>query len=321
MFRSKEHVLSTRAIKRLHEHLAGCNACAEAQDWDQAIASVFKGEAALKTPTGFNSAVWRKIAKDIVPAPFRWRLLPAAAGVLCVAAAALGLVLITYHSIHIIPDTQTGITTRAVTSLGTHQVEISPSILPGGKNKSPETIGAEYKTTVITESSPVLKSQRWKEIDGRTMPREPRQVWQASSEESGDLVSEGAVKQRVKVPVVTRRSATKRLAAGSAAPVKTLSRTPIPAGIRLLKNKINLNRAEQARWELALDQPGRVSVKVFSREGKLVKNILENNLLSGHYVFEWDGTSESGEKVASGIYLLVVRGVLGEQRFKLVVIK
>jgi flagellar hook assembly protein FlgD len=62
-------------------------------------------------------------------------------------------------------------------------------------------------------------------------------------------------------------------------------------------------------------------MKIFSREGKLVKTILENNLSSGSYVFEWNGTSKSGNKVASGIYLLVIRGALGEQRFKLVVIK
>ncbi len=313
MFRSKEQVLSARANRRLHEHLAGCQACTEAQAWDQAIVSVFKGESGLKTSDGFNSAVWTKIANNnIVPAPFRWRLLPATAGALSMAAAALSLVLITYHSIHVVPGPPSGIPARE---------GISSSILPAEGKKSPEAIRSKGKMTVKTVSSPISKPRRREEIDSRSMPKASQRVWQAFPKESGRLVSQSAVKQQVKEPVVTRKSSTKRLAAGSAAPVKTLSRTPIPAGIRLLKNKIHLSQGEQARWELALDQPGRVSMRIFSREGKLVKNLLESNLSSGRYVFEWNGTSESGKKVASGIYLLVIRGAREEQRFKLVVIK
>ncbi len=321
MFQSQERVLSAQATKRLQEHLAGCKACAAAQEWDQAIASVLKGESGLKTPAGFNSAVWTKIANNnIVPASFRWRLLPATAGALSMAAAALGLVLITYHSIHVIPGSQPGIPSRTVTSLGTAKAGKSPSILLAEKKKSLENIRSEGKMTVITGSSPVLEARRLEGTDSRPVPMAPRRVWQAFPEESGRLVAKSSVKQ-VKKPVVTRKSSTKRLVSGSAASAGTLSRTPIPAGIRLLKNKIYLNRGEQARWELVLDQPGRVSMKIFSREGKLVKTILENNLSSGSYVFEWNGTSKSGNKVASGIYLLVIRGALGEQRFKLVVIK
>ena len=313
MFRSKEQVLSAREIKRLQEHLAGCKACAEAQEWDQAIASVLKGESGIKTSDGFNSAVWTKIANNnIVPAPFRWRLLPATAGALSMAAAALSLVLITYHSIHVVPGPPSGIPARE---------GISSSILPAEGKKSPEAIRSKGKMTVKTVSSPISKPRRREEIDSRPMPKASQRVWQAFPKESGRLVSQSAVKQQVKEPVVTRKSSTKRLASGSTTPAKTLSQTPMPAGIRLLKNKIHLNRGEQARWELVLDQPGRVSVKIYSREGKLVKTLLESNLISGSYIFEWNGTSESGEKVASGIYLLAIRGALGEQRFKLVVIK
>jgi len=55
---------------------------------------------------------------------------------------------------------------------------------------------------------------------------------------------------------------------------------------------------------LSLDEPAVVSVDVYDVSGKLVRHIYSGELGAGSYSFKWDGESESGKDVSSGVYLI-----------------
>ncbi|GAB4033667.1 MAG: hypothetical protein Fur0012_13530 [Elusimicrobiota bacterium] len=53
---------------------------------------------------------------------------------------------------------------------------------------------------------------------------------------------------------------------------------------------------------------GSLSIKVYTPSGTLVKTIYNGSVDSGKGTFEWDGTNEKGNKVASGIYFVKTEG-------------
>ena len=46
-----------------------------------------------------------------------------------------------------------------------------------------------------------------------------------------------------------------------------------------------------------------VSINVYNLEGRLVKTLINQNMMSGQHVVEWNGTNQFGAKVASGMYI------------------
>ena len=48
---------------------------------------------------------------------------------------------------------------------------------------------------------------------------------------------------------------------------------------------------------------GEVTVRIYNIKGELVKQIVNQTQQTGNYEVDWDGRSENGENVASGIYL------------------
>ena len=46
-----------------------------------------------------------------------------------------------------------------------------------------------------------------------------------------------------------------------------------------------------------------VSINVYNLEGRLVKTLINQNMVSGQHVVEWNGTNQFGAKVASGMYI------------------
>jgi hypothetical protein len=71
----------------------------------------------------------------------------------------------------------------------------------------------------------------------------------------------------------------------------------------------------------ALPQAGEVSLSIFNMSGQLVKKLVAGEMNAGHHSFMWDATNERGERVASGVYLYVIKaGAFSAQR-KLVLMK
>lgn len=68
-------------------------------------------------------------------------------------------------------------------------------------------------------------------------------------------------------------------------------------------------------------RPGRVKISIFSRNGELVKVVLDENAESGQYSAQWCGESWRGDIVASGIYLIIVESPWYRFEGKAIVVK
>jgi flagellar hook assembly protein FlgD len=64
--------------------------------------------------------------------------------------------------------------------------------------------------------------------------------------------------------------------------------------------------------QLSLPASEKVTAKVYSPAGRLVKTLVDTRLDAGDHVLPWDGTDGTGHRVASGVYF--VRLVAGSNR-------
>ncbi len=55
--------------------------------------------------------------------------------------------------------------------------------------------------------------------------------------------------------------------------------------------------------EFSLPEAIRVELTVFNSTGQVVKNLTRESYQAGTYSVKWDGTNETGQKVASGVYI------------------
>ncbi len=56
--------------------------------------------------------------------------------------------------------------------------------------------------------------------------------------------------------------------------------------------------------EYALASPGRVTVRVFDAAGRLVRTLVDGEADAGAHVVAWNGTTDDGDHVASGVYFV-----------------
>jgi len=52
-----------------------------------------------------------------------------------------------------------------------------------------------------------------------------------------------------------------------------------------------------------LSEPGYTSIKLYDLAGRIVCSLTESELGAGQHSYVWDGTNQSGEPVASGLYI------------------
>jgi len=60
----------------------------------------------------------------------------------------------------------------------------------------------------------------------------------------------------------------------------------------------------ETKIQISLPQKSFVNLQIYDIKGSLVKTIVSKNYQSGDYTFKWDGTNQSKNNVASGIYIL-----------------
>lgn len=63
----------------------------------------------------------------------------------------------------------------------------------------------------------------------------------------------------------------------------------------------------QATIQLNLKKGSNISLELYNMEGQLLKSIYKNAVLSGKQSIEWNATSSKGQKLKSGVYLLVLK--------------
>ncbi|MGH7455706.1 MAG: FlgD immunoglobulin-like domain containing protein, partial [bacterium] len=67
----------------------------------------------------------------------------------------------------------------------------------------------------------------------------------------------------------------------------------------------------------ALPEAGKVTLRIYSETGQLIRTLIDNEMQAGQRVVSWNGLNESGNTVAAGVYLyrIVVQRQNGETAF------
>lgn len=93
-----------------------------------------------------------------------------------------------------------------------------------------------------------------------------------------------------------------------------------PVGLALTENLIDPLKGQQATVTFSV-LPGRVLIRLRDLRGHVVKTLVDEEKTFGTHTVTWDGRNESGEPVASGIYLVNVDGTGVEGTGKIAVVK
>ena len=314
---------SAQDAERLRAHVSQCPACAERAAWDQAIRQGIRQMASPQPSADFNQRLRQRLERPAPARGFRLQWLPALGIALGAAALALALVLASEHIFRMAPVPASQVVlARTPGSIRPAAAVPTPQVMtaaPGNKTQSQASSqGVPRRAPLAPEIAKELQALR-AEIKpaaaqpGNMIPQQPavkvpvNQRPETSSAPSVFVSAPGS------------KTAAANHPAGLSAP--QAAQTPLAGGARLLRNKINLNRGERTRLEFVLEKPSRISVKIYNREGKLVRDWFEGTLPGGLQFLEWDGTLENGRKISSGIYIVVLDGEFPECQFKLAVIK
>ncbi len=93
----------------------------------------------------------------------------------------------------------------------------------------------------------------------------------------------------------------------------TITPTPEPPkeeALFISRNIFNPNAGETLEIRWAALGPGKVSLVIYNTAGELVRSLLEKHI-PGKGVSEtttWDGRNEKGDLVASGVYIVYLKG-------------
>jgi len=92
---------------------------------------------------------------------------------------------------------------------------------------------------------------------------------------------------------------------------------PLVAGIANHPNPFN----PQTQIDFTLEKPGRATVRIYDVQGRLVRTLVEGDLAAGRHSQTWRGVDDSGNIVASGVYLALFEYPGGAARQRMVLLK
>jgi len=84
-------------------------------------------------------------------------------------------------------------------------------------------------------------------------------------------------------------------------------------------NYFNPRSARQMLLHCDIHRPGRVRIRIFNLRGELIKTLEDAQKPSGRYTITWDGLNNSGETVATGVYLVYAEAPGYKRTFKCIV--
>jgi hypothetical protein len=94
----------------------------------------------------------------------------------------------------------------------------------------------------------------------------------------------------------------------------------VPKRTALYQNTPNpFNPVTVIRFDLA--RPGRLQLRIYDVAGRQVRTLVDEPMQTGIHEVAWDGRDESGQRVASGVYLYRLVADEVRQTRKLVVMK
>jgi flagellar hook assembly protein FlgD len=92
-----------------------------------------------------------------------------------------------------------------------------------------------------------------------------------------------------------------------------LGETPTAPGTGSDDAPVYITRLEHARpnpfnptttIEFSVATEGHVTIRVFDAAGRVVRTLEDGHVTAGPHTTVWDGTTDSGERVASGVYFV-----------------
>ncbi|MFH2201969.1 MAG: FlgD immunoglobulin-like domain containing protein [Elusimicrobiota bacterium] len=106
-----------------------------------------------------------------------------------------------------------------------------------------------------------------------------------------------------------------------AALANVLNVTLPPAEITLVDNLLRPLNGGQTTISIKTYEAGRVSVRLYSQNGELIRTLVDEDLPSGLSSVNWDGRTLSGYVVSSGVYLVNIQATGTNVTRKIVIIK
>jgi hypothetical protein len=80
-------------------------------------------------------------------------------------------------------------------------------------------------------------------------------------------------------------------------------------------------KGQQVTFDITIFGPGRVTLRLYTLDGRLVRTLLDGDLSVGTTTVTWDGANDDGRVVATGGYFLECKGPRLNARQKIAVIK
>lgn len=77
----------------------------------------------------------------------------------------------------------------------------------------------------------------------------------------------------------------------------------------------------ETRMAFTMPEEGRVELRVYSVDGRLVRTLIDERLPAGPHTATWDGRDESGRTVASGVYFCALAALGIEENLKMLVVR
>ncbi len=107
---------------------------------------------------------------------------------------------------------------------------------------------------------------------------------------------------------------------GSPTDVRSVDAPSLPGSFRLGQNFPNpFNPVTEIEFDLPVRSD--VTLSVFNILGQEVARLVDNELSAGSYIVDWDGTSDNGNSVASGIYFYRLQAENFSNTKKMVLVK
>lgn len=105
----------------------------------------------------------------------------------------------------------------------------------------------------------------------------------------------------------------------------SLSSEPPQGSLKAINNLFDPLDPDAAKrfteLQYSLLNSGRVTIRIYNMQGRLVKTLLDESKDAGAYKINWDGKNEDGETVASGIYLAHIEAPKFSKSSKIAVVE
>jgi len=125
---------------------------------------------------------------------------------------------------------------------------------------------------------------------------------------------------RTATPTVTPRATIERTSSPVAASPSVSEGQPSDT-VTLRQNVNRPDQGRNCRIDLRLERSQHVRIRVFSRDGRELITLADQEAGAGVFETQWSGRNSRGEIVASGIYLVWIQTNDFEARHKLIVVR